>query len=98
MIKGIVAYLNYGHTHAWDNYYTKLYIINHLIEQKKITLLYYIRQRYIRCVYISTNSKIYDILHPPPLGEGSSHLARHGISELINYFTIDDVRVVGVFA
>ena len=28
-----------------------------------ITLLYYIKQRYIRCAYISTNSKIYDILH-----------------------------------
>ena len=27
-----------------------------------ITLLYYIKQRYIHCVYISTNSKIYDIL------------------------------------
>ena len=23
MIKGIVAYLNYGHMHACDNYYTK---------------------------------------------------------------------------
>ena len=64
MIKSIVAYLNYGHMHVCDNYYTKMYIINHLIEQKNnITLLYYIKQRYIRCAYISTNSKIYDILH-----------------------------------
>ena len=36
IVKGIVAYLNYGHTHACDNYYTKLYILNHLIEQKII--------------------------------------------------------------
>ena len=32
IVKSIVAYLNYGHTHACDNYYTKMYIINHLIE------------------------------------------------------------------
>ena len=32
IVKGIVAYLNYGHTHVCDNYYTKLYIISHLIE------------------------------------------------------------------
>ena len=32
MIKGIVAYLNHGHTHACDNYYTKIYIIGHLIK------------------------------------------------------------------
>ena len=84
MIKSIVAYLNYGHTHACDNYYTKMYIINHLIEQMNITLLYYINQRYIHCAYISTNSKIYNILHPPPLGEGSSRRVQCGISGLIN--------------
>ena len=31
-----------------------------------ITLLYYIKQRYICSAYISTNSKIYNILHIPP--------------------------------
>ena len=42
------------------------------------------KQRYICTAYISTNSKIYDILHPPPLREGSSHRAQRKISELIN--------------
>ena len=32
IVKGIVAYINYGHTHACDNYYTKRYIIGHLIK------------------------------------------------------------------
>ena len=85
IVKSIVAYLNYSHMHACDYYYTKMYIIGHLIKSNEyITIVYYMKQRYICCAYISTNSKIYDILHPPPLREGSSHRARCGIGELIN--------------
>ena len=32
IVKGIVAYLNYSHMHVCDNYYTKMYIIGHLIK------------------------------------------------------------------
>ena len=54
---------NYGHTHACDNYYTKMYIIGHLIKLNEyIITIYYIKQRYICTAYIFTNSKIYDIL------------------------------------
>ena len=54
---------NYGHTHACDNYYTKMYIIGHLIKQNEyITIIYYLEQRYICCAYIFISSKIYDIL------------------------------------
>ena len=35
-----------------------------------ITSLYYIKQRYIHCAYISTNCKIYDILHGYKLVDG----------------------------
>ena len=76
---------NYGHMHACDNYYTKMYIISHLIKSNEyITIIYYIKQRYICCAYISTNSKIYNILHPPPLREGSLRCVQCGINELID--------------
>ena len=42
------------------------------------------KQRYICCAYIPTNSKIYDILHPPPPREGSLHCAQRVINELID--------------
>ena len=42
------------------------------------------KQRYICCAYISTNSKIYDILHPPPLIGGSLCHVRCRINELID--------------
>ena len=29
---------NYGHTHACDNYYTKMYIIGHLIKNNKMNI------------------------------------------------------------
>ena len=52
---------NYSHMHVCDNYYTKMYIISHLIKQNEyITIIYYIKQRY---AYISISSKMYDILH-----------------------------------
>ena len=54
---------NYGHTHVCDDYYTKMYILNHLIKSNiYITIIYYLKQRYICCAYISTTSKIYNIL------------------------------------
>ena len=62
MIKGIVAYLNYGHTHVYDNYYTKLYIFNHLIEQINLLpwevislyniIILYKTKIYMLCIYI----------------------------------------------
>ena len=32
IVKGIVAYIKLGHMHVCDDYYTKLYIIGHLIK------------------------------------------------------------------
>ena len=53
MIMSIVAYLNYGHMHVCDNYYTKMYIINHLKEQNEYNIIILYKTKiYMLCIYI----------------------------------------------
>ena len=74
---------NYSHTHAWDNYYTKMYILSHLIKYNEyITIKYYLKQRYICTAYISINSKIYDILHRRSLAQSFKAIAIRSVTRV----------------